>query len=160
MDEGIKQLFAQIEADRAARPWYTRTWHRATRRWKRLEQVPSKIVNTYERARYGFGHRDLWSFDHYIAGVISKATKDLADTSHGYPATEEFPTFESWRDFLREISHDLDRYALDSLDDLGITTWDEIDDRFDEISESDYQRYHRGVDAMKRFSENFGSMWD
>lgn len=160
MSEQLRLFFKQLEEQRARTPKIVLLWYSLTRRTRTLRSVPSRVVNVYQRARYGFGHRDLWGFDNYIAGVISRAMSDLADVSHGYPATEEFPTMDSWREFLRELSRDLKAYTVHPVDEMEISNTDELWDNLDEISDRDVSRYERGVAAMKRFSENLGSMWD
>lgn len=38
-----------------------------------------------QRGRHGYAHSDLWSFDTYLAEVIAKGCRELADISHGPP---------------------------------------------------------------------------
>ena len=34
---------------------------------------------------------------------MAQGIKHLADTTHSYPGNDEFPTYESWRDYIYEI---------------------------------------------------------
>ena len=133
------EVVAFLDEERRNTPWIVRRYQDVNRRLYKVKRVPSLVRNVYERARYGYGHRDLWSFDHYLARVVSRAATDLAENGHGYPGTEEFPDEESWKNFLRELSRDLEGYDV----------WDGNGDG-----------YERGREAMIRFAKNFGSMWD
>ena len=163
MSSGLRELFKHLEEERANRAWYEKLrdffrYQVFGYHWSILRSVPSHVINVYQRARYGFGHRDLWSFDQYLTRMLSKATSDLADVAHGYPGTPEFPTFESWIRFLRELSYDFAQYSDDYLCDVDSV--DDIFDRIEELGEREERNYRRGTDAMRRFSENLGSMWD
>lgn len=107
----------------------------------------SVVLNVYQRARYGYGHRDLWSYDHYLAKQIAKATRELADIAHGYPT--EFQEvygdergLQEWQKYLRDIADDLE----------GYTDWDS--------HRKSNDSYEKGVAAMQRLATKFGSLWD
>lgn len=55
--------------------------------WKRIR--PIKWF--WQRGRHGYSDRDLWSVDHYLFGVLSKALPDLARTTHGHPCMGHEP---------------------------------------------------------------------
>ena len=46
---------------------------------------------------------------------MAQGIKHLADTTHSYPGNDEFPTYESWRDYLYEIVTKLNFSLRDDL---------------------------------------------
>lgn len=144
----IHELFEFLEEERANRPWIVKLWEDGVARTYRritepMRRAPGRVINVLQRARYGFGYQDLWSYDTYLAKQISKATEDLAEIAHGYP--NEFQgagDLEAWQAWLLQVSRDLDDYA----------DW--------EKSRASNENYDRGVDAMHRIADKFGSLWD
>jgi hypothetical protein len=43
------------------------------------------MIENLERARHGFSDQDVWSFNHYLAGVIAGGLIVLRDNLHGCP---------------------------------------------------------------------------
>ena len=50
----------------------------------------------YQRITKGISECDNWNLDEYMTNVWIEGIKYLADKGHGYPGTEEFPTFSHW----------------------------------------------------------------
>ena len=69
----------------------------------------------YQRITRGFCDFDVWDFDYYLTSVMAQGIKHLADTTHSYPGNNEFPTYESWRDYLYEIATKLNFSLRDDL---------------------------------------------
>lgn len=87
-------------------PWkYISNWPGNTRLFFR------QFKWAYQRITRGFCDLDYWDLDHYLAELMAQSIKVLADETHGFPGTEEFPTYESWRDYLYEIVKKL-RFSL------------------------------------------------
>lgn len=53
--------------------------------WERIK--PSNFKHWYQRARYGYSYRDVWSIDWFLADIIPKMVKDLKKTHHGIPGS-------------------------------------------------------------------------
>ena len=143
----IQELADHLDELRRNQPWYVKLYYWYLRRIDRVTHIPGRVVNVLQRARYGFGYQDLWSFDTYIAGVISKATADLADETYSYPS--EFigsGGHAGWQNYLRSISDDLKLYGVRDSD--------------MELAEDGETVYERAQDAMQRFTDKFGSMYD
>lgn len=103
-----------------------------------------EIRNRWQRSRKGYGFQDLWSFDQYLARLLSEALEEMADIAHGWPASEEFPTFESWTSELRRLAAVFKRY------DEELFTFDD----------QEVQIYADVIDAMKRLGEMLPGIWD
>lgn len=86
----------------------------------------------YQRATKGFCDMDTWSLDNSILNYLSGTIEQLADTCHGYPGDDRFPTPESWDKFLREMANDFYRAneANDYYDHPAYDAWEaELDKR-------------------------------
>ena len=86
---------------------------RHVRRWGR------NIKHAYQRIRYGYCDRDVWSIDWWFLSVVPNMLQDLKDTTHGYPsnpgdvsqaligtgAPEEVDNdgMEKWQEILSEM---------------------------------------------------------
>lgn len=134
----------------------------------------------YQRIRYGYSDRDLWSLDHYLAFILKDALRDLADTTHGWPGRPpepfwvemtpeqqaEFPfeTFEQWKDWLKDKAEWFDWYWRDDDGIEGDTNW--IDDNLSE--EERKRRIDVHIAKMTRFQKevlpdfikHFSGLWD
>lgn len=90
-------------------PWkYLSNWPRNVRLFFR------QFKWAYQRVTRGFCDFDTWDLDTYFSMFLADSIKHLADNTHSYPGTEEFPTYESWHDYLYKIS-DLLNYSLGEL---------------------------------------------
>ena len=70
--------------------------------------IPKEIKWFYQRGRRGFSDRDVWSFDYYLADVISKGCRQLFEISHGYPFDL---TEEKWKAILDTLSNEFADYV-------------------------------------------------
>jgi len=117
----------------AWRRWTKTGWHRIRR--------ATAVRRFVQRGRRGWCDEDLWNFDHHISRVIIGGFRQLADTTHGWPGTEEFPKFEDWQAFLRQIADDLESWDLNN-------------------SFADRDAFDRAKAAMRRVAEQYGHYWD
>ena len=85
-------------------PWY--------RLDKKLQSFFQKVKWTWQRAKYGFCERDVWSLDYTLSNYIANTIKYLAETTHGYPF---HMTEEEWIKTLMSIAED---FYLGSEEDL------------------------------------------
>lgn len=158
--ENFSEFWDSIQEELEARPWYVKLWDGVYTPFRRVvengRQLSGRVRNTYERARYGYGHRDLWDFPEYITKLIGSAAGDLADIADSWPQSKEFPTFESWIDFLKQLEYDLAWYSIDSVDFFG--GYKSKD--FVTHNSYDEQRLKTAREALERFAKNFDGMWD
>ena len=109
---------------------------------KILLQKHPAIRTFIHRGRHGWAPRDTWSFDLYLARVMSEGIAWLAEHDHGYPAHDPWDTPEKWQDYLRDLS-------------ARLGTWN--DDTF-----LDNEAYEVTAAAVREAgsSEVFGHLWD
>lgn len=69
-----------------------------------MTRVP--YVGNKERRKWVVSHEDVWSFDIFLLTALANGLDIMAKEAHGWPESEEFPTFDSWVDALREAADD------------------------------------------------------
>lgn len=74
-------------------------------RWYRIDKRISlffrKIKWAYQRAKYGWCDKDLWSLDWTLGNYIASSVNELANRTHGYP---HGLSPEEWDRILRRIA--------------------------------------------------------
>ena len=145
-------------------------WYWAPFRWlKAVKRFPKEVKWVYQRATRGWADCDVWSFDSYIAEVISGATKRLADIAHGAPGDMFDPAaygadgrivnhelhdqgFQNWKDTLNKISEGF--AAVKTKDDMeyenDIEAWRAKQEALD----------NQRIEASNLFTKHFHSLWD
>lgn len=131
----------------------------------------------YQRITCGYCDYDVWDLDQYYLNIFYETLNKLADITHGYPGTEEFPTPELWENYLREMAMDFYRgnetndYYPHPLED---SWWEEIKDLKEpwnyhspkskamcneaiELEKKRINDINTGFDKMKHV---FGHLWD
>lgn len=101
--------------------------------------VTRPILKFVQRGRHGWSPQDAWSFDTYLAEVISEGCTHLR-AGHSYPGNLE-P--EKWDEILEKIASGFGDYVM------GRFEW--LDD------DPGYARFH---ESMELFVKWFGNLWD
>ena len=86
---------------------------------KHVKRWGRNIKHSYQRIKYGYCDRDVWSIDWWFLNVVPNMLEDLKETTHGYPcmpnnlsqalvdtgAPEEVDEegMERWKDILSEM---------------------------------------------------------
>lgn len=134
----------RIERALVAERWTVR----AARRLKFADSLAhrvSRLGHRRQRTRRGWDNTALWSLDLHLAATLADQLAHFADTTHGWPASDEFPEFEDWQDALYTQSARLAAYARHhAIDDgdLGVAV------------------VRAGQDAMRWVADHFPSLWD
>lgn len=92
----------------------------------------------YQRVTRGFCDYDYWDLDTYLSELLAQSLKKLADDGNGYPGTEEFPTYESWQEYLYKIV-DLLRFSLNEnmpneYEEAWMKTWEDKDNFLESVN--------------------------
>ena len=58
----------------------------------------------YQRASKGYCDNDLWDLSNYYLDILYNSLNELANRHVGYPGNDNFPTSESWEDYLRKMA--------------------------------------------------------
>ena len=157
-------------------PWkYPSNWIRNARVFFR------QFKWAYQRVTRGFCDYDYWDLDTYLSELLAQSIKMLADKTHGYPGTEEFPTYESWQQYLYKIV-DLLRYSLNDdmpneFEEAWRKTWEDKDilDVINHPTPEDKEITHKYLDkeyenellqkkaqdeALDMIKHVYNSLWD
>ena len=70
---------------------------------KRISLFFRKIKWAYQRAKYGWCDKDLWSLDWTLGNYIASSVNELANRTHGYPYGL---SPEEWDRILRRIARE------------------------------------------------------
>ena len=70
-------------------------WRREYNPLKHIARWGRNIKHCYQRIKYGYCDRDVWSIDWWFLSVVPNMLEDLKETSQGYPSAFEDITMES-----------------------------------------------------------------
>ena len=155
-------------------PYQVRRWFR----WSEWRWLCRRFVGFFQRGWRGYADHDVWSFDHYVAGVMSAGLKRLAANHCGYPTAflPDYPTrwehtleereaaYAAWTAWLEDKAEWFAWYAVDDdgiSDDRGWIRPDLTEDekrRRIEAHLAKMETFHSEV--LADFGEHFGSLWD
>lgn len=68
---------------------------------RRVAVLKGSVETPILRARRGWAPRDVWALDHHLCQVLAGMLDHLATTGHGWPESEEFPTYEDFTQAVR-----------------------------------------------------------
>lgn len=68
--------------------------------WERISIWKEDVICIYQRLRYGYCYRDIWSIDQWFLTVVPNMIHDLRVNSHGYPSFFEGPEEENIRKWV------------------------------------------------------------
>lgn len=148
------ELVDDLEREWNESPWYKKAYWTVRGKILRFPSAArwrwNLAVNMYQRARYGVGFIDMWSYDEYIAKNIIRTCRWMIENQHVYPGEDRGFTPVEWQGYLSDIADDLDEY---------LSMYE--DDALGRFSLEDYaQMTNVGISAMKRFSEYFNHVVD
>ena len=121
-------------------------YYKIYRLWNNeISMIPRRIKWFCQRGWRGYSDFDVWSFDYYLAEVISKGCLQLAKETHGYPH-ESSP--EEWDKTLKQISKEFEDYNKIM----------ELEEGYEHFSREEYDK--KVNDMFELLKKNFGSLWD
>jgi len=121
-------------------------YYKIYRLWNNeISMIPRRIKWFCQRGWRGYSDFDVWSFDYYLAEVISKGCLQLAKETNSCPG-ESSP--EEWNEILLTLSKEFEEYG--KINDL--------EKGFDKLTREEYEKkLDKMFDLLKK---NFGSLWD
>jgi hypothetical protein len=140
--------------------WYKNIW------WKVLRFIKSiwrtrfgcrTIQHWYQRARYGYSYRDVWSVVDWFRNILPKILSDL----------EESYMYRRGIHFLSEDSDDLTedellsmKFSLTERVIGAIESHEKWEDFMCMDEEERYKLREKYIDGMQIFAEYLGMFWD
>lgn len=82
---------------------------------KHIKRWGRNIKHAYQRIRYGYCDRDVWSIDWWFLSVVPNMLEDLKETTHGYPSMPD--------DFSQAL---VGTGAPEEVDEEGMKRWKNI----------------------------------
>ena len=149
--------------------------------WRNIKIFFNSFSAAYQRITRGFCWWDVWDFDTHLAELMAQGLTVLADEGWGYPGDEEFPTKESWEDYLHQIVKLLRFYLDDQYNEYEedwAATWEdksfeegsnhkksleeqEITDKFlNRQAEIENEQYAAALKALSMITHVWGNLWD
>jgi hypothetical protein len=104
----------------------------------------SAVRHAFQRVSRGWDDRALWSLDDHLCSTLSAQLLAHAKTAHGWPCSEQYPTYEDWIVAVTKAGTALGEYH--------------------KIYESDLNEEARIRDeasaALRWVADNLGGLWD
>ena len=148
-------------------PWkYPPNWIRNARMFFR------QVKWAYQRITRGYSDPDWWDMDTHLSKLIAQMLRKLAKDGMGYPGNEEFPTYESWENYLNEIANLLEYSNSDlpnEYEDAWLKTFNdekspeekEITNKYlDKELDNDNKKIEARKKAWAMLDPIFESLWD
>lgn len=128
----------------------------------KLGSLGNALLNTLDRFFKGWDQSEIWNLDQSMALRIGKQLLELAEQSHGWPESVEFPTPESWVNALQLHGNQLIAYA--TSDTLVEPSQDNIGGDF-ELPNEDLQNIEKALklgakEAYTFIANHHQSLWD
>lgn len=121
-------------------------YYKLYRLWNNeISMIPRRIKWFFQRGWRGYSDFDVWSFDYYLANIISKGCKQLAKEAHGYPCES---SIDEWNKTLLLLSKEFEEYNKIM----------ELEEGYDKFSREEYEK--KVNDMFELLKKNFGNLWD
>ena len=113
----------------------------------------------WQRVTRGFADCDTWNLDMHLLNHMSDTIRYLADHSHGWPQSKEFPEFEDWQKYLREMANHFYRanennecfpFSFENDEDFTLENLEAYEKQFDD-------EFHAGLQMLEK---HFWNLWD
>jgi len=83
---------------------YYSPWNHITNWPRNIRLFFRRYKWAYQRATRGYADCDVWDLDHFYTRLFAGSLNRLADIAAGYPGNDQFPTYEDWINYLREMA--------------------------------------------------------
>ena len=117
-----------------------------------IKSFLNKMRYAKQRLTRGWDDTATWSLDHHLCLTLGTQLHHLADTTHGWPQSIEFPEFEDWQAALRTNGDILLAYA--NKDDVMFSEGETY------TLERDNEYAVEAGEALRWVAANLNSLWD
>jgi hypothetical protein len=117
----------RIETELTPDPW----WLGAARQLSSVSiaRVARGVMFVSQRARRGWDDRSTWDLGTHLTSTLAGQLDHLAATTHGWPDSPVFPTFEDWTATLRHQASQLRRYAGSTEQQEALDRWKAVNEK-------------------------------
>lgn len=152
------------------------SWRHPINWWENIKLFFRQFKWAWQRATRGFADWDIWNLDSSILNYLSGTLKQLSEIACGWPGNKQFPKYEDWTSFLKEMSEKF--AAADESNDYYSTPiadkwWKWMEEHkgsleenpykelmFEEYNENDLKRERDFAEAWSAIGEVFWQLWD
>lgn len=111
-----------------------------------LSGAVSSVRRAGQRVKRGWDETATWSLDTHLGRTLGSQLIALAEVSHGWPQSDEFPEYEDWTAALRAHGATLIEYGRKHDTDLTM--------------EQETALYTEAQKSLRWVADNLGSLWD
>ena len=152
------------------------SWRHPINWWGNIKLFFRQFKWAWQRATRGFADCDVWNLDGSILNYLSGTLKQLSETAAGWPGNNQFPEYEDWTIFLKQMSEKF--AAADESNDYYPTPiadkwWKWMEEHkgsleedpykelmFEEYNENDLKRERDFAEAWSAIGEVMWDLWD
>ena len=151
-------------------PWrYPINW------WRNIKLFFRQFKWAWQRATRGFADCDVWNLDSSILNYLSGTLKYLSENAVGWPGDKQFPKYEDWTTFLKEMSekfaaaNESNNYYSTPMEDKWGEWYEKhpnfdknpyVEDMFKEQQENELKRERDFAEAWSAIGEVMWNLWD
>ena len=153
------------------------SWRYPLNWWKNIKLFFRRFKWAWQRATRGFADCDIWDLDSSILNYLSGTLKQLSEIAEGWPGNEQFPKYEDWTNFLKEMSEKFaaanesneyyptpmaDKWWEWAQEHKGCHPDDNpyVQDMLKEYQENDLKHERDFAEAWSAIGEVFWDLWD
>ena len=153
------------------------SWKYPLNWWGNIKLFFRQFKWAWQRATRGFADCDIWNLDNSILNYLSGTLKQLSETAAGWPGNEQFPKYEDWTSFLKEMSekfvaaNENNEYYPTPMADKWLDWAREhsdycpddnpyVQDMIQEEQENELKRERDFAEAWSAIGEVFWQLWD
>ena len=128
-------------------PYSWKTFHGAL---ENLSYIPRVFKWGWQRIMRGYADCDIWNFDSFLADLIPAGRRALT-TGLSYPM--DFKSCDEWHEWLNDTANMFDEGFDDDW-------WADLNMSIEETKVEGARRKEIATEAMRRFVDKFGDLWD
>jgi hypothetical protein len=159
----------RIEAEITPEPWWLPVAF-AVRRFS-LRSPVNRTIHAGQRLLRGWDDRSTYDLGSHLCAQLAEQLEHLADTAHGWPSDDTYPTFEDWTSTLRLKAAALRRFDGSPESEAALSAWYELvsDNTSDPEAVNVANETHQKIEAadreaakqaMRWVAENLDILWD
>jgi len=140
--------------------WYHHILYFPQRAWFLIVDYCKEVYRFYQRGVRGYGDRDLWNFDYYLANIISKGLQQFKRDSFTYPS--DFKDEIEWENAIVDVIYtfqvekmQMEGQCLIPKNNKERKQFNKVKGDFKILSEQEVAIYNRGWNLFRKYFAHF-----